>query len=201
MHQMSGTELKKNVYIVSVPGENDVGTKRFWLLRAAAEKAAEAFKQGFYLEAITLTESLLGTRLESRLTWVRSCQNNSHAVTFSTLGFLCKELLHDDAKVAPDWNAFQAPIQEISKWVQLRNEALHGMAKLEKEDGRDFCGKYEACRTTALNGFGSLLSYDATDREERGKAQKLTATDDLRGGTAFDCLRDIIGDTSQSAVV
>jgi hypothetical protein len=191
MHQMSDTELKKKKHIISVPGENNVGTKRFGLLCAAAEKAAEAFKQGCYLEAITLTESLLATRLESRLTWVRSCQNNSEAVKFSTLGYLCKELLHDNAMVAPDWNAFQVPIQGISEWVKLRNGALHEMAKLDQEDGRDFHNKYEECKATALNGFRTLLSYDATDREERGKAQKSTATDDLGGGTAFDCLRDI----------
>jgi hypothetical protein len=64
MQQMSETETKTKVHLISEPGKNKVGTERYWLLRASAEKAAQAFKQGFYLEAITLTESLLATRLE-----------------------------------------------------------------------------------------------------------------------------------------
>src|SRR5262245_55875454 len=131
---MSETENNRRVHITSVPGKNNVGTMRFRLLRAAAKRAAAAFKKGFYLEAITLTESLLATRLESRLAHVRDCQNKSGATSFSTLGRLCDALLHEDAKQAPHWEAFQAPIQEIKKWANSRNEALHEMAKLVKED-------------------------------------------------------------------
>src|SRR6516225_5238076 len=104
---------------------------------------------------------------------------------------LCKELLHDDAKAAPDWVAFQVPIQEISKWAKQRNGALHEMAKLAEEDGQDFDEKYNRCRTIALKGFQVLLAYDAIDRMEHLKGKKSTATDNLSGGTAFDCLRRV----------
>lgn len=139
---MSETETKPKEHIISVDGENNVGAKRFQFLLAAAERAAGAFKQGYYLEAITLTESLLATRLESRLTWVREKQGTSEAVRFSTLGRLCKELLSKDAEKAPDWTAFQVPIQKIRKWTNQRNEALHEMAKLDREDGPGFHKKY-----------------------------------------------------------
>jgi hypothetical protein len=191
MHRMSEAETKLKVHIISVPGENDVGTKRFRVLHAAAERAAEAYKIGFYLEAITLTESLLATRLESRLTWVRQCQKKSGAAKFSTLGDLCTKLLSGNAKVAPDWDAFQAPLQEISKWVKQRNEALHEMAKLVEGEGHNFNKSYARCRATALEGFRALIEYDAIDRKERLKAKKTTATDNLHGGTAFDCLSDL----------
>jgi hypothetical protein len=81
---MSEKINKPKVHVISKPGENNVGSIRFRLLRAAAERATEAFKKGFFLEAITLTESLLGTRLESRLAWVRN-QTGKLPVEFSTL--------------------------------------------------------------------------------------------------------------------
>ncbi|WP_437276047.1 hypothetical protein WME90_33015 [Sorangium sp. So ce375] len=189
---MSETENKPKVHAISRPGENDVGTNRFSLLRAAADKAAEAFKHGFYLEAITLVESLLATRLESRLAWVREIQGKSLAVRFNTLGPLCTELLGENAAAAPDWHAFYGPIQDIREWAKSRNVALHEMAKLIEEDGRVFSEKYEMCRTIALSGFRAILAYDAVDRNERRKAGKYTATDDMNNGTAFDHLRSLV---------
>jgi hypothetical protein len=184
-------ETKPKVHLISVPGENQVGTKRFCLLSAAAERAGDAFKQGFYLEAITLTESLLATRLESRLTYIRRLQKKSEETGFGTLGPLCKELLRDEARVAPDWDDFQVPIQAISEWANQRNEALHEMAKLVEEDGHDFNEKYGRCCGIALRGFQALLAYDAVDRKARLKVNKYTATDNLNGATAFDCLRNL----------
>lgn len=180
----------KKTHIVSTR-ENDVGTERYCLLLAAAEKAAEAFKQGFYLEAITLTESLLATRLESRLSHIKRRQDKSEAAGFGTLAHLCKALLSDEAKETPGWEAYQVPIQEIRKWATQRNEALHEMAKLVAEDGDNFQEKYNRGRETALEGFRALLAYDAIDRQERGKVEKFTATDNYAGGTAFDCLRNL----------
>jgi len=189
--RMSETENKPKVHAVSKPGENDVGTDRFSLLHAAADKAAVAFERGFYLEAITLVESLLATRLESRLTWVRECQGKSQAVRFNTLGPLCTELLGENAAAAPDWHEFHGPIQDIREWAKKRNEALHEMAKLIEEDGRAFSEKYEMCRAIALGGFRALLAYDTVDRRERRKVGKYTATDDMNNGTAFDHLRSL----------
>jgi hypothetical protein len=186
MQQMSETKTKQKKEHLT-----GVGAKRFRLLCAAAKKAAEAFHHGFYLEAITLTESLLATRLESRLTWVRECQGKSEPVKFATLGYLCNELLKGDAKAAPDWAAFEDPIRAIREWAEKRNGALHKMAKLVEGD-RDFNSNYNRCRITALGGFRVLLAYDAIDRSERLKANKTTATDGLNRGTAFDCLRNIM---------
>lgn len=68
---MSETQSKSKIHAISKPGENHVGLNRYVLLSEVAQKAASAFEQEFYLEAITLTESMLATRLESRLTWIR----------------------------------------------------------------------------------------------------------------------------------
>ncbi len=189
---MSKSDKKSKGHLVSIPGENEVGNNRYTLLYGAAKKAAAAFKRGFYLEAITLTESLLATRLESRLGWVRSCQKRSEAIRFGTLGYLTGELLREDAKDAPDWDAFCCVIRDIAEWAAARNQALHEMAKLIEEDGHRFDQKYRQSRPTALNGFKLLLAYDDVDRKERRKAGKHTATDNMKGGTAFDRLIDIV---------
>src|SRR5437016_6748384 len=104
---------KKPQHILSKPRENAVGSNRFAVLHAAAKRASEAFRRGFYLEAICLTESLLATRLESRLAWVRKRKGNSEPVRFSTLGELCKGLLQaDNASVKGE--AFQRGIEDIN---------------------------------------------------------------------------------------
>ncbi len=184
---MSETK-KENVYPVSKPGQNDIGTTRYWLLCAAANRAAEAFENAFYLEAITLTESLLATRLESRVAFVRECQKMHQPVKFSPLGPLCTELLKDDNQGVIDAEAFMVPIQKIKEWAGRRNEALHEMAKLYQEDGRDFSEKYQMSRDTVIKGFELLLAYDALDRKVRRAVGLYTATDDKKGATAFDCL-------------
>jgi hypothetical protein len=151
------------------------------------------------LEAIALTESLLATRLESRLTWVRRWKGDSEVTEFDTVGHLCTELLGKKARVAPDWKDFQESIEAISDWTDLRNGALHEMAKLVKEDGQDFNEEYEKCRRIALEGFRVLLAYDRVDRDKRREAKKSTATDNLKGATAFDCLRNIAAQTGPVA--
>lgn len=188
---MSKPKPGPKTHLVSDSGKNKVGASRFWLLRAAAKRAAEAFEQRFYLEAITLTESLLATRLESRLSHVRKCRGNSKAVNFDPLGRLCKDLIREDTEPVLDWEAYHPAILVIRDWVNERNAALHEMAKLESEDGPDFSEKYEKSREIALRGFRALLAYDAIDREVRGNASKTTATDDFEGGTALDCLRNL----------
>lgn len=186
---MSETQNEPKIHAISKPGENFVGLDRFVLLSAAAEKAANAFEHHFYLEAITLTESILATRLESRLTWVRRWQGNEKPVKFNTLGRLCSDLLHQNATLAPDWELFEAPIKNIREWTRKRNQALHEMAKLIEEDKRSFTEKYIATRAVSVEGFRVLLDYDAIDRQERRKNGKLTATDSKNGATSFDVLK------------
>jgi hypothetical protein len=183
---------KPRGHLISKPGENDVGASRFCLLRAAANRAAEAFKEGFCLEAIALTESLLATRLESRVAWVRACQRGKLPVRFSTLGALCNELLSKSAPTVPDAEEFGVPIQNIREWANKRNTALHEMAKLNEGDGGGFKEKYKMSRDFALNGFEALLAYDALDREVRRSVGEYAATDDKNNETAFKCLRDLV---------
>src|ERR1035437_712315 len=178
---MSEKINKSKVHVTSMPGENPIGSDRYHLLRAAAERAAEAFKKGFFLEAITLTESLLGTRLECRLAWVRRIQTGKPPVEFSTLNRLCEELLGKRASaVLCDAEAFKLPIQAVREWVDKRNEALHEMAKLIEEDTHDFSVKYKRSRVVVLEGFKVLLAYDALDRRQRRAVDKHTATDDKK---------------------
>jgi hypothetical protein len=181
---------KPSTHAISKPGENPVGSSRFCLLGAAANRAAEAFKKGFYLEAITLTESLMATRLESRLAWVRDLLRREQPVEFSTLVPLCCELLGKRASGVPDAEEFKVPIQGVKEWACKRNEALHQMAKLTEGHGHAFREKYEMSRDIVLQGFEVLLAYDALDRKVRRADRKYTATDDKNNGTAFDCLRD-----------
>ncbi|MBK8182926.1 MAG: hypothetical protein IPK63_08495 [Candidatus Competibacteraceae bacterium] len=51
--------------------DNNIGITRYQLYKRAYAKINESIKQGFYLEAISIIESLISDRLESRLTFLK----------------------------------------------------------------------------------------------------------------------------------
>jgi len=62
---------------------NKVSQERYELYKATFEWIAKSISEGFYLEAISLEESLITDRLESYLTWFRGTD-----FSFRTLGDL-----------------------------------------------------------------------------------------------------------------
>ena len=66
---------------------NGIGPRRQALYREAFSRISNAIRDGYFLEAITLTESLLTDRLESRATFLLQCE-----FSFKTLGSLINKL-------------------------------------------------------------------------------------------------------------
>jgi hypothetical protein len=67
--------------------DNTVGQERYALYKATFEWISKSINEGFYLEAISLEESLITDRLESYLTWLRKTD-----FSFKTLGDLKKAI-------------------------------------------------------------------------------------------------------------
>ena len=75
--------MKKRATASKIPG-SVTGKTRYLLYRKGISRVKESIKSGYYLEAITLCESLIADRLESRLKFLTS----SDKYSFRPLGKL-----------------------------------------------------------------------------------------------------------------
>lgn len=135
---------------VSEPG-TDVGSMRYGLYKQAYAQVNKAIKEGFYLEAITLIESLTSDRLESRI----SCRMGKD-FSFKTLGSLIKELRDHES----DPELKRLVDEDLDKWRQARNKALHEMVKLEQGDSGTWEERTAELIPVAEDGLTILRAID-----------------------------------------
>jgi hypothetical protein len=120
-----------------------VAQARRALFAAAHKRISAALEAGYFLEAITIIESILADRLEARLAWIHG---KCH---FSTLGTLVGEL--SGRKSSESAEARQL-YNEILQWADRRNRALHQMVKLAEGSNETWAEKYEQAHDTAIKG-------------------------------------------------
>lgn len=119
---------------------NEIGKKRYETYNKVISRYDNAIEAGFYLEAITLMESLIADRIESYYIWETAQQEK---YSFKQLGWLITQLKASDTKM---------PISELDAWWKLRNEALHELAKIDEFDDLDFNAKYVKAKLCAEKG-------------------------------------------------
>jgi len=95
------------------------------MYKSAYSRIAESSKAGFHLEAITIIESLISDRLESRLTFVLQ-----RDFSFQHLG----SLITKARQVETDPTLLSLIDLDLDKWRKSRNKALHEMAKIADGD-------------------------------------------------------------------
>lgn len=105
----------------------------------------KAIDAGYYLEVITLLESLICDRLESRNSYLLG-----KPFSFHTLG----DNFHQNQKIETDEKLLELTKEngEVAQWAKLRNESLHAMAKIAKGDGISFHEKYEKLKNVIDKG-------------------------------------------------
>jgi hypothetical protein len=168
-------------------GGSSLGDERYDLLRASFLHVQLALRDRYYIEAITVLESILADRLGSLLQGSRGLD-----VTLrQTLG----GLLHAARRQKPaepenadstgdDSAGTPIPVDiasflnlELSAWWDSRNNAVHGMAKLHAVGDDKFDQRYGALETVALEGVRVLLRLDEFDqREKRNNGAGISAT-------------------------
>lgn len=126
---------------------NKIGTQRYNTYKASINRVKKAIEEEYYLEAITLCESLIADRLESRLNHL----TDSDDFSFKTLG-----CLHDGIR-KHETNIELIQLVESRKgrldiWRDKRNKALHAIAKIEDGDSREWEGKMKDCKAIAIEG-------------------------------------------------
>lgn len=131
----------------------DVGLRRHHLYKNAHRRIKQAIEAGFHLEAITLVESLLSDRLESRASYIRG-----RDFSFKTLDALIKRFR--EVKPDSDKELQSLILNEVAEWKDARNKALHEMAKLSSDDDRNWDARYKEIKPVAVNGLKVLAAVD-----------------------------------------
>jgi hypothetical protein len=99
-----------------------VGKQRYELYKRAIKQFNQAIEAGFYLEAITICESLIADRLESR------CGELGKPIAFKPLGDLIKRI----KQIEVDDLIRNVVQNDLDIWRLKRNTALHEIVKFEK---------------------------------------------------------------------
>jgi hypothetical protein len=134
-----------------------VGGARYLLYREAWKRIADSYQQGYYLEAITLLESVISDRLESV-----GSHLSGRDWSFLTLGQLVANFRRLERA-----QKFKEVIEEIDGWRERRNQSLHEMVKFQNGERPTWEQKLHPFPGIAKEGAALLRRFDAIDVEQR----------------------------------
>ncbi len=125
----------------------DVGALRYSLYKEGHARIQAAISAGYFLEAISLIESLMSDRLESRLSHLTGSN-----VAFQNLGPLI-DLMRQHEK---DADVLALVTAKVDNWRRGRNSAAHEMLKIEVGDTRSWDVRQDQLKTVAASGYRVL---------------------------------------------
>lgn len=146
--------------------ENEVGKIRGKIYTGVFDQITKAEEQGFYLEAITLYESLITDRLESALSMVTGFE-----YPFKNLGPLITEV----RSKMPNSELRTLVDNRLDQWRMNRNESQHQMAKLAEGQEKELEVEYQKCAAYCVEGkaiFRQLDKLVVKIKSETKKSQK-----------------------------
>lgn len=127
---------------------DEKGKIRYFRYKYVLDQYKKAMEAGFYLEAVTLMESIISDRLESRAIYLEKTKG------FETLGKLCNILADDD--ILKDF------IPLVKAWKDGRNRVLHEMSKIDNADiNEDFESKYNSAKLLGECGYCIFRKIDS----------------------------------------
>lgn len=102
--------------------------RKYLSYKEAWSRIKKAQEQGFYLEAVTLQESIITDRLISYLVGVKAIKLTVELYQYPPFGQLIKEwkMKHPNQINIGDYSDLQAA---VSEWGRRRNKVVHGMVK------------------------------------------------------------------------
>jgi hypothetical protein len=129
---------------------NEIGAVRHDLYRGATSKVKAAIEAGFYIEAISLCESLMADRLEARVSHREGHTETSRR--HSTLGSLVRRLKSTEPHNG--YEELHSLLGDILKWTDFRNKAVHNAVKIsEGQKIQSWDERYGALKSSADQGY------------------------------------------------
>lgn len=153
----TATGIAKRTRAIAHPG-SQTAAMRAAMYRAAYARITEATKAGFHLEAITIVESIVADRLESRLTFVLG-----RDFSFQHLGSLITKARQTET----DPILLSLVDNDLDSWRKSRNKALHEMAKIASGDTTTWSDRVAGLIPISKDGLALLRSIDKRIKELR----------------------------------
>lgn len=107
-------------------GKNsEASQKRYKLYAAANNQIKAAFEAGFYIECVSICESIIGDRIEARIQFIKHDDTKRHFVDAvgNRLTYLRSIEVENDPNLSALYN-------EITLWTRKRNEVIHQFVKV-----------------------------------------------------------------------
>lgn len=133
------------------------GKSRAELYRQVAARMERALREGFWLEAISLQESMVADRLESLLEAVHGERNHRSLGALISAARRLEGLEPGDVEF----------LGRLDAWRVQRNEALHMMVKFSDAHSAPWAERLAYCRAAALDGRPLRLEADRWVRARR----------------------------------
>lgn len=155
--------MKNERHRPTISDNPNVGSARHSIYKDAIDRYHMAMDSGFYIEAISLMESLISDRIESLLNACAERKNTDDSkrteYSYQPLGSLVASALK-----AEDIRNYQPMVEEVNKikdWKTKRNGAIHEMAKLsDTKIGQPFSEKYANLKCVAEEGYRLFRELD-----------------------------------------
>lgn len=124
---------------------------KFWSYREAWSRIKQAQEQGFYLEAVTIEESIITDRLISYLVSVGMIEQAEKPGHYPSFAELIRLWGQQCPLVEPQES--QNLEAKIDRWRQRRNKVVHGIVKLPEDAAPDTIVSFvEEAKQTAEEG-------------------------------------------------
>lgn len=142
-----------------------IAKQRQAIISAAYSWIKKSMQDKFYVEAVSIIESLISDRLESRLSFLMG-QN----VGFQNLGTLVDKTYAEETKnAAYGDNEIMTILKDpnntdnygdIERWTKRRNQVIHEIGKVEAGNFIPFDEKLEKAKEVAKKGLVLLRKLD-----------------------------------------
>lgn len=135
--------------------------KRGALTAAAIRRLNRAVREGFYLEAITLCDSIIRDRVHAIL-------NSSHGEHKPGRGTNDLLRLIENLQNTEDLPLFDDSLLQCSlDWYRSRNSAIHGFSRLVEFQGLSWRGRLKKARESAIDGQDLVKRWHTESRKHR----------------------------------
>lgn len=139
---MNSIIIKSSVLAQQINGN----TAKYLAYREAWTRIKEGQKQGFYLEAITIEESIISDRLNSYFRNVLEIEKKPK--TFYEIGKIWREY-HPEIITSVDYNDL---ISALDEWRKERNKAIHNIVHSDTHVDRSIENFLSNTKTVAEDG-------------------------------------------------
>jgi hypothetical protein len=155
-----------------VGGHDGLGDRRYERYCGAFDWVVHCVEAGYFLEAISVLDSIIWDRLSSRLGYMSGEQVDDR----DTLGKICTGLVGASGTGGFERDTYFRNVElQIKQWVKKRNQAVHATAKVFRDEtsDKDFRAILQLHKKTAEEGILYLQAFDVLDTASRQEAGKI----------------------------